>query len=115
MSRYEIPFLTIDWSGLPKVEQKGASGKSLSRTTELQGLQIRIIEYSKGYVADHWCEKGHIAYCLEGEFIIELKDDIDYKLTAGMIFVVSDEMSSHRLVADSGARVLIIDGSFLQH
>ena len=115
MNNYKIPFLTINWSDVPKVENKGASGKSIFRTAELQGLQIRVVEYSDGYVADHWCDKGHIVYCLEGEFFIELKNEINYKLTEGMMFVVSDELSSHRLVAESQVKVLIIDGSFLQY
>ncbi len=115
MSTQNIPFQTIDWSMVPITEQKGERGVAYSKTTQFQGLQIRIVEYSGGYAADHWCDKGHIVYCLEGELIIELKDDINYKLTEGMMFVISDELSSHRLVSETKVKVLIIDGDFLKY
>lgn len=67
-----IPFKTIDWSAVEKVEYKGETGLAFWQTLQLAGLRIRIVEYSKGYLADHWCQKGHIVHCLEGSFITEL-------------------------------------------
>ncbi len=69
-----IPFQTIDWTMIPKIENKGETGTSTSQTIQFPGLRIRIVEYSKGYLADHWCQKGHIVHCLEGEFISELQN-----------------------------------------
>jgi hypothetical protein len=109
-----IPFQTIDWSIVPKIEYKGETGSAFWQTLEYQGLRIRIVEYSKGYMADHWCQKGHIVHCLEGEFISEMKDGSEYLMTAGMTYVVSDDLSSHRSRTNNGAKVLIVDGDFLK-
>ena len=69
-----IPFQTIDWSVIPKTEHKGETGTAFWQTVQLPGLRIRIVEYSAGYLADHWCRKGHIVHCLEGEFVSESAD-----------------------------------------
>ncbi len=109
-----IPFQNINWNSLMAQEQSGVSGKSLSRVFELPGLRIRKVNYSAGYLADHWCEKGHIVHCLEGEFISEMKGGEKILLSAGDTYVVSDGMSSHRSFSENGAKLLIIDGEFLR-
>ena len=114
MSIQNIPFQSIDWSLVSKTEHKGEKGVAYSRTTLFQGLCIRIVEYSEGYISDHWCEKGHIVHCLEGEFILELEGGTNHIFTKGMTFVVSDELSSHRLVSENRVKALIIDGDFLK-
>ena len=108
------PFQTIDWSQIEKIEHKGEQGLATWQTIQLNGLRIRLVEYSEGYVADHWCQKGHIVHCLEGQFISELQSGQTFILTQGMTYVVSDEMSSHRSVSKQGVRLLIIDGEFLK-
>ena len=114
MNKSEIPFQTIDWTKIPKTEHQGASGTAYWQTLNFGGLRIRIVEYSAGYLADHWCEKGHIVYCLEGEFINELKDGTKSILSKGMTYIVSDELSAHRSMTKSGVKLLIIDGDFLK-
>jgi hypothetical protein len=109
-----IPFQTIDWSAIPKTEHKGEKGTSFWQTVEFPGLRIRIVEYSKGYLADHWCHKGHIVHCLEGSFVSELENDKKITLSEGNTYIVSDEMSSHRSVAVDGVKIMIIDGDFLK-
>lgn len=109
-----IPFQTIDWSSIPKTEHKGESGTAFWQTVQLPGLRIRIVEYSKGYLADHWCKKGHIVHCLEGEFVSELQNGEKSIIKKGMTYVVSDELSSHRSCTENGVKVMIIDGDFLK-
>ncbi|MBK6949069.1 MAG: DHCW motif cupin fold protein [Haliscomenobacter sp.] len=109
-----IPFQTIDWASIEKVEYKGETGVALWQTIQFAGLRIRLVEYSNGYLADHWCQKGHIVHCLEGEFISELKTGAHIKLTKGETYIVSDELSSHRSVSENGVKLLIIDGDFLK-
>jgi quercetin dioxygenase-like cupin family protein len=109
-----IPFQTIDWSLIPKTEFKGETGVSFWQTLQFEGLRVRIVEYSKGYLADHWCQKGHIVHCLEGEFVSELENGEKYILKQGMSYIVSDEVSSHRSVTKEGVKLLIIDGEFLR-
>jgi len=108
-----IPFQTIDWSLIPKVEHNGETGVAIWKTIEFPGLRVRIVEYSSGYLADHWCQKGHILHCLEGEFKSELQDGTSFILKKGMSYIVSDNMSSHRSVSAGGVRLMIIDGDFL--
>jgi hypothetical protein len=109
-----IPFQTIDWSTIPKTEHKGETGMAYWQTLQFEGLRIRLVEYSKGYVADHWCTKGHIVHCLDGDFVSELSNGQQFILTKGMTYVVSDELSSHRSTTVDGVKLLIIDGDFLK-
>jgi len=109
-----IPFMTLDWATVEKTEQKGETGISFWQTLQFDGLRIRIVEYSKDYLADHWCHKGHIVYCIEGEFVSELQNGDKFTLTKGMVYVVSDDLSSHRSISASGVKLLIIDGDFLK-
>jgi quercetin dioxygenase-like cupin family protein len=109
-----IPFQSIDWTATEKTEHRGETGTSFWQTIQFEGLRIRLVEYTKGYLADHWCRKGHIVHCLEGEFLSELQTGENFKLTKGMTYVVSDELSSHRSVSENGVKLLIIDGDFLQ-
>lgn len=107
-------FQTIDWESISRVEYLGETGKAYWRTLQLAGLRIRIVEYSPGYKADHWCRKGHVVHCLEGELVSELENGSSSILKAGMSYVVSDERSSHRSISENGAKLLIIDGDFLK-
>jgi hypothetical protein len=114
MDTKAIPFQVIDWTSIPKTEYKGTKGLASWQTLQLQGLRIRIVEYSPGYLADHWCQKGHIVHCLEGEFVSELKDGKKFPIKKGMTYIVSDEASSHRSSTKNGVTLLIIDGDFLR-
>lgn len=114
MSDKRIPFRTIDWTNISKTEHKGRTGIAYWQSLQFEGLRIRMVEYSKGYVADHWCTKGHILHCLEGDLVSELEDGAKFTMTKGMTYVVSDEMSSHRSTTEQGVKLLIIDGDFLR-
>ena len=110
----KIPYQAIDWSVIPKTEHKGETGTSYWQTLQYPGLRIRIVEYSAGYLADHWCRKGHIVHCLEGEFVSQLSDGTESVLKKGITYVVSDDLSSHRSFSAGGVKLLIIDGDFLK-
>lgn len=114
MNSENIPFHLIDWSDVPKTEHKGEHGIALWQTAQYPGLRIRLVEYTAGYLADHWCQKGHIVHCLEGEFTSELKNGQTYVLKKGMTYVVSDDLSSHRSFSQNGVKLMIIDGDFLK-
>ena len=110
----QIPFQNVDWTKIEKIEHKGEKGTSFWQTVQIGGLRIRIVEYSGNYLADHWCKKGHIVHCLEGEFDSELENGATIHLTRGMTYIVSDELSSHRSISKNGVKLLIIDGDFLK-
>lgn len=109
-----IPFQSIDWATIQPTEHKGETGIAYWQTLQFDGLRVRMVEYSKGYLADHWCQKGHIVHCLEGEFTSELENGEAVKLTKGMSYIVSDNLSSHRSVSETGVKLMIIDGDFLK-
>ncbi len=110
----QIPFRDINWDAIEKIEHKGETGTSFWQTVQLPGLRIRVVEYSAEYLADHWCRKGHVVHCLEGEFINELQTGEKTTMKRGMSYVVSDDASSHRSYSKSGATLFIIDGDFLK-
>jgi hypothetical protein len=109
-----IYFQTVDWKQIDRIEHKGEKGSSFWQTIQLQGLRLRVVEYSKGYIADHWCKKGHIVHCLKGEFVTELEDGAVFTLNEGMTYMVSDNLSSHRSSTANGVQLMIIDGEFLK-
>jgi mannose-6-phosphate isomerase class I len=109
-----INFQTIDWTNVEKTEHQGETGVAYWQTKQFEGLRVRMVEYSPNYLADHWCEKGHIVQCLEGEFVSELANGETFTLSKGMTYIVSDEVSSHRSVSANGVKLLIIDGDFLK-
>ena len=114
-NQQNIPFQVIQWDEILKEEHKGEQGTSFWQTVQLPGLRLRIVEYSAGYLADHWCKKGHVVYCLEGSFVTEFHNGETFSLSKGMTYVVSDDMSSHRSLSKEGVKLLIIDGEFLKH
>jgi hypothetical protein len=91
-----IPFQITDWSQVPTTVVNGASGTATMRIQQLGDLRIRMIEYSADYLADHWCELGHLVFVLEGELINELKDGATTVMKAGSSYAVSDGLSAHR-------------------
>ena len=109
-----ITFQSIDWTKIATTEHKGEIGTAFWQTLEYSGLRIRIVSYTPGYLADHWCQKGHIVHCLEGDFVSQLETGEDFSLESGMTYVVSDNLSSHRSVSKNGVKLLIIDGDFLK-
>jgi len=109
-----IEYQVIDWSKIQKTEHAGNPGIAYWQTLQFDGLRVRIVEYAKGYIADHWCQKGHIVHCLEGEFVSELQDGSKQVLKKGMTYIVSDDVSSHRSSTENGVKLLIIDGGFLR-
>ncbi|HEX5167529.1 MAG TPA: DHCW motif cupin fold protein [Cyclobacteriaceae bacterium] len=108
-----ILFHTTDWSSVAVAEYSGESGVARWRTLQYEGFRIRLVEYSKGYKADHWCKAGHMVYCLEGEMTSELSDGRIFTLSKGMSYLVSDEASMHKSYSKDGVTLLIVDGHFL--
>lgn len=109
-----IAFQTTDWDKIPITQHKGETGMAYWKTVQFDGLRLRMVEYSTNYKADHWCGKGHIIYCIDGEMDTELADGRIIKLSKGMTYQVSDELSSHRTSSVDGVKLFIIDGDFLK-
>ena len=99
----DLPFGITDWSAIEPTEHPGDSGRALWRTRQFGAIRVRMVEYSPGYVADHWCEKGHVLLCLEGELHTELADGRRFTLTSGMSYQVVDGAEPHRSSTAGGA------------
>ncbi len=109
MQMTDIPFGTTDWTSIAPTEHKGETGMALWRTCHCGGLRVRMVDYSPGYKADHWCAKGHILLCLDGELHTELQDGRIFVLRPGMSYQVADGAEPHRSFTTTGARLFIVD------
>jgi hypothetical protein len=110
MKLQDIPTAAIDWTHVPAVVQAGETGTATARTRNLGGIQLRRVDYSGGYKADHWCSKGHIVHVIAGNLVIELEDQRRTSLAAGTTWHAADDAApAHRVLCESGASVLIID------
>lgn len=104
-----VAFGVVEWEGVRPTEHAGTVGKALWRTIEKENLRVRMVEYTPGYVADHWCQRGHVLLVLEGELITDLEDGRQFTLAAGSSYQVADGASSHRSRSPKGARLFIVD------
>lgn len=104
-----IPFGTTDWSMVEATEHKGETGMAYWRTRSFGGIRVRMVEYSAGYLADHWCTKGHVVLCLDGELHTELADGREFVLTPGISYQVADNAEPHRSYTRTGAKLFIVD------
>jgi quercetin dioxygenase-like cupin family protein len=109
MDMIGIPFGTTDWSQVAATEHKGETGLATWRTREFGNLRVRMVEYSPGYLADHWCDRGHILLVLEGTLTTELGNGEMVTLTAGSSYQVGDDTQPHRSGTAEGARLFVVD------
>ena len=105
----DIPFGVTDWSRAERTEHKGETGMANWRTLTFGGIRVRMVEYTPGYLADHWCSKGHILLCLEGELHTELADGRTFILTPSISYQVADNAEPHRSSTRTGAKLFIVD------
>lgn len=105
----DLPFGTTDWATLEPTEHPGETGTAYWRTRHFGPIRVRMVDYAPGYLADHWCNKGHILLCLEGELHTELPDGRRFTLTPGMSYQVADGAEPHRSFTDVGARLFVVD------
>ena len=105
----DIPFGTTDWSTVETTEHAGEAGVAIWRTRQFGSIRVRMVEYSAGYRADHWCEKGHILLCIAGDLETELADGRTFRLSPGVSYQVADHAEAHRSRSSSGATLFIVD------
>lgn len=109
MNMSDIPFGTTDWSQIERTEHQGESGTAFWRTCQFGDIRVRMLEYTAGYLADHWCEKGHVLLCLDGELHTELDDGRSFVLKPGMSYQVADGAEAHRSSTAIGAKLFVVD------
>ncbi len=104
-----IPFSVTDWTTIEPTIHDGVTGTALWKTVYINDIRIRLVEYTAGYEADHWCLKGHIIFCIEGSMETELKDGRKIVLEKGMMYTVGDDCEAHRSSSVSGCQLFIVD------
>lgn len=109
MKLSSFPFQTINWSSIPKEEHQGETGVAYWQVQMMNDVRVRMVEYSSNYKADHWCSKGHIILCIEGEMNIELIDGRVMQLTKGMCYFTGDNNESHCTSSATGCKLFIVD------
>ncbi|MDT3425330.1 putative cupin superfamily protein [Paenibacillus forsythiae] len=109
MKIVDVPFCAIDWSSIEPSEHAGETGKAVWRTLEIGNIRVRMVEYTPGYLADHWCKRGHVLLVLEGELSTELSDGRTFLLKPGMSYQVADDAEPHRSSTVTGAKLFIVD------
>jgi hypothetical protein len=110
MKLADVPCGMIDWAHVPCTTHPGATGHAVMRSRVLGDIQLRMVEYSAGYLADHWCDKGHILLVTEGAVLLEHRDGTRYELATGATWHVADNAAApHRVICEHGAAVFIVD------
>ena len=109
MHMSNFTFNVTEWSEIGPTEHKGEYGIAYWRTRDFGGIRVRMVEYTPGYRADHWCVKGHILLCTEGQLETELTDGRRFTLKPGMSYQVADNAEPHRSSTRIGARLFIVD------
>jgi len=105
----QFPFQALDWNTIPKTEHAGDAGVAHWRTIMMGDIRVRMVEYSAGYIANHWCKKGHVLFCYDGEMETELEDGRKFVLKAGMTYQVGDDCEAHRSSTQRGCKLFIVD------
>ena len=109
MKIQDVPFCTVDWSTVTPTIHPGVTGEARWRTFEMGNIRVCMVEYTPGYLADHWCHRGHVLLVMEGELVTELDDGRKYVLTPGTSYQVADDINPHRSYTEGGAKLFIVD------
>lgn len=109
MKLEHIAFDTTDWATVTPEPKSAQAGQAFWRTRQCGDVRVRMVDYTPGYVSDHWCAKGHVLLCLDGELHTELADGRTFVLLPGMSYQVADGAEPHRSSAPRGARLFIVD------
>jgi len=102
MIQYRIDFRSMPWtSSTHGIRQK------VYRTN---GRQLRLVEYSRA-MPQHWCEKGHVGYMLEGKMEIEFGDKTQTYSAGDGIYLPSGPQHKHmaKILTDTVTAVFVED------
>lgn len=109
MNIESFPFQTLQWDDVPEEAHEGETGQAYWKVIKMNSIRVRKVRYTPGYKADHWCSKGHVLHCIEGEMDTELEDGRIFKLKSGMTYLVGDNNEPHRSSTVTGCQLFIVD------
>jgi hypothetical protein len=105
-----LPFTVTDWAKVTPTLHPGETGEAQWRSLDIGDLRVRMVTYSPGYLADHWCDRGHVLFVVAGQLETELRDGRRFTLRPGMSYQVSDfGDAAHRSSTQTGAKLFIVD------
>jgi len=104
-----FPFSISDFSTIEPEIHTGITGQAEWRILHRDEVRIRLVTYSPNYLADHWCSKGHIIFCVEGDMETELENGSKHLLSKGFMYTVGDNSDTHRTYSKNGCVLFIVD------
>jgi quercetin dioxygenase-like cupin family protein len=73
-----------------------------------ENQQIRLVEFSEGFMEQNWCEKGHAGYVLNGSFSINYNGLIEKYKKGDVIFIPKGEKDKHKVIMEKGEKVTLL-------
>lgn len=70
--------------------------------------QVRLAEFSEGFIEPDWCHKGHAGYVLEGSFTIDYSGKTEKYVSGDCFFIPSGETDKHKVIMANGEKALLL-------
>ena len=101
MKRYRIDFGNRPWD-------ESVTGVRMKVYRE-SDTQIRLVEFSRGFVESVWCRRGHIGYVLDGRFEVSFPDSQEiFEAGDGVLIPPGDEhRHKARALTDTATLILV--------
>ena len=70
--------------------------------------QIRLVEFSEGFVESDWCQNGHAGYVLDGEFSNDYSGKLERYKKGDVIFIPEGKQAKHKAILGKGEKVTLL-------
>jgi quercetin dioxygenase-like cupin family protein len=97
---YLVEFDKISWNE--------TSNGMRTKTFINENQQIRLVEFSEGFIEKEWCQNGHVAYVIKGEFSIDYSGIIERYKVGDVIFIPKGEQAKHKAILREGEKVTLL-------
>jgi len=102
MSPFKVDFDSMEWQS----NRQGARFKLFQEGSR----QLRLVEFTAGEGAPHWCSQGHIGFVLSGALKIDVAGKVISFAEGDGIFLPSGDSSAHRATAITpGTRLVMVE------
>ena len=100
MDKHSINFEKIEWieSGIGLRYKKMVNGSQ----------QLRLVEFSEGFVEADWCLKGHAGIVMDGEFALDFNGRLEYFKKGDICFIPNGETDKHKAILGKGQKVTLL-------
>ena len=97
---YLVEFDKLTWS-------EPATGVR-TKTFVSGNQQIRLVEFSEGFIEPDWCRKGHAGYVLSGNFSNDYSGVLERYNKGDIFFIPKGERSKHKAILGKGEKVTLL-------